>query len=91
MLLDLDRPVASDETVTLTYLAPAMHPIRDTAGRPAPPLANEPVRNETGVSDPATEAGRTTGAATAASLEAVLEAAQQGAGTERPRPVVAQT
>ena len=55
VLLDLDRPVTPDETVTLTYLAAAMHPIRDVAGLRAPPLADEPVRNDTGASGPLEE------------------------------------
>ena len=53
VVLELDRPVTPEETVTLTYLAAAMHPIRDAAGLPA------------------------------ATLAALLEAAQESAGTER--------
>ena len=49
VLLDLERAVTPEETVTLTYLAAAMHPIRDAAGLLAAPLADEPVRNETGI------------------------------------------
>ena len=50
--LALARPVRPDDTVTLSYLADAMHPTRDAAGLPAPPLTDEPVRNVTGASDP---------------------------------------
>ena len=49
VLLTLARPVTAEETVTLTYLTAAMHPIRDAAGVAAAPLADEPVRNETGI------------------------------------------
>ena len=73
VLLELDRPVAPDETVTLSYLAAAMHPIRDAAGLSAPPLADEPVRNDTGASETAIPAP----------MEALLDAAPVGAGTER--------
>ena len=58
VVLQLRRPVTPDDTVTLSYLTAAMHPIRDSAGLPAPPLAAEPVRNDTGVSDPLPVAGR---------------------------------
>ena len=75
VLLDLDRPVTPEETVTLTYLAAAMHPIRDAAGRLAPLLANEPVRNDTGADGPLEEKAL----ADAAGLEAVRD----GAGTGR--------
>ena len=75
VLLDLDRPVTPEETVTLTYLAAAMHPIRDAAGRLAPLLANEPVRNDTGADGPLEEK--------ALADAAGLEAARDGAGTER--------
>ena len=50
--LALARPVRPDDTVTLSYLADAMHPTRDAAGLPAAPLTDEPVRNVTGASDP---------------------------------------
>ena len=47
VFLQLARPVAPDDTVTLSYLADAMHPIRDEAGSPAAPLTDAPVRNQT--------------------------------------------
>ena len=47
VFLQLVRPVLPDETVTLSYLADAMHPIREAAGLPAPPLTDAPVRNDT--------------------------------------------
>ena len=50
--LALARPVRPDDTVTLSYLADAMHPTRDASGLPAAPLTDEPVRNVTGASDP---------------------------------------
>ena len=83
VVLELDRPVTPDETVTLTYLAAAMHPIRDVAGLPAAPLADEPVRNDTGASGPLAEPGLAAGTAIPAPLAALLEAVQEGAGTER--------
>ena len=83
VFLDLDRPVTPDETVTLTYLAAAMHPIRDAAGLPLPPLASEPVHNETGASAPRAKAAPEGGTALPAPLAAVLAAAPDGAGTER--------
>ena len=49
VLLALERPVAARDTVTLTYLMDAMHPIRDAKGLLAAPLADKPVRNETGI------------------------------------------
>ena len=49
VLLALERPVAARDTVTLTYLMDAMHPIRDAQGLLAAPLADEPVRNQTGI------------------------------------------
>ena len=49
VLLALARPVAARDTVTLTYLMDAMHPIRGAHGLLAAPLADEPVRNETGI------------------------------------------
>ena len=76
VFLDLDRPVRPDETVTLTYLAAAMHPIRDAAGLSAPPLADEPVRNDTNAPVSLAEAAPVP-------LAALLEAAREGAGTER--------
>ena len=42
VFLQLARPVLPDETVTLSYLADAMHPIREAAGLPAPPLTDAP-------------------------------------------------
>ena len=75
VLLDLDRPVTPEETVTLTYLAAAMHPIRDAAGRLAPLLANVPVRNDTGADGPLEEK--------ALADAAGQEAARDGAGTGR--------
>ena len=39
VVLQLRRPVTPDDTVTLSYLTAAMHPTRDSAGLPAPPLA----------------------------------------------------
>ena len=83
VFLQLDRPVAPDETVTLSYLADAMHPIRDEAGRPAAPLTDAPVRNQTPASGLGPEAGLRVQAANPAPLAALLEAAQVGAGTER--------
>ena len=56
--LTLARPVRPDDTVTLSYLADAMHPTRDAAGLPAAPLTDEPVRNVTGTSGPLAEAWR---------------------------------
>ena len=75
--------VAPDETVTLTYLTAAMHPIRDAAGLPAPPLADEPVRNETGAFGPLAEAALPAGTATPPPLAALLQEAQEGAGMQR--------
>ena len=57
VFLRLARPVASDDTVTLSYLADAMHPIRDEAGSPAAPLTDAPVRNQTPASGLGPEAG----------------------------------
>ena len=82
VLLGLARPVAADETVTLTYLTGAMHPIRDAQGLAAP-LADEPVRNETGASGLLAQAGPAGGTAIRTALAGVPEAAQMGAGTER--------
>ena len=83
VFLQLDRPVAPDETVTLTYLTAAMHPIRAAAGRPAAPLTDEPVLNVTGASGPLAEAGLAAGTTLPAPIATMLEAAQEGAGTER--------
>ena len=79
VFLQLDRPVAPDETVALSYLTAAMHPTHDAAGLPVAPLTDEPVRNVTGSSAPLTEAGLPAGTA----IPALLQAAQEGAGTER--------
>ena len=83
VFLELDRPVLPDETVTLSYLAAAMHPIREAAGRPAPPLADEPVRNDTEASGALPPAGLAARAAIAAPLAARPPEAPGGAGTER--------
>ena len=83
VLLRLARPVTAHDTVTLTYLTAAMHPIRDAAGAAAAPLADEPVRNETGASGFPAEPGRAAGTGIPAPLAAVLEAALAGGGTER--------
>ena len=83
VLLDLDRPVTPDERVRLTYLSAAMHPIGDAAGRRAPLLADEPVRNETGASGPLEETALADATVLPAARAAGLEAAPEGAGTER--------
>ena len=83
VFLQLGRPVAPDETVVLTYLTAAMHPIHDAAGLLAAPLADEPVRNDTGASGPLAEAALAAGTAIPVPLAELLEAAQEGAGTER--------
>ena len=83
VFLQLARPVAPDDTVTLSYLADAMHPIRDKAGSPAAPLTDAPVRNQTPASGLGPEAGRRVQAANPAPLAGLLEAAQVGAGTGR--------
>ena len=83
VFLQLARPVAPDDTVTLSHLADAMHPIRDEAGSPAAPLRDAPVRNDTGASGLGPEAGLRVQAANPAPLAALLEAAQVGAGTGR--------
>ena len=83
VFLQLARPVAPDDTVTLSYLADAMHPIRDEAGSPAAPLRDAPVRNQTPASGLGPEAGLRVQAANPAPLAALLEAAQVGAGTGR--------
>ena len=44
-----DGEFEARDTVTLTYLMDAMHPIRDAQGLLAAPLADEPVRNQTGI------------------------------------------
>ena len=83
VFLQLARPVAPDDTVTLSHLADAMHPIRDEAGSPAAPLTDAPVRNQTPASGLGPEAGLRGQAANPAPLAALLEAAQVGAGTGR--------
>ena len=83
VFLQLARPVAPDDTVTLSYLADAMHPIRDKAGSPAAPLTDAPVRNQTPASGLGPEAGLRVQAANPAPLAGLLEAAQVGAGTGR--------
>ena len=83
VFLQLARQVAPDDTVTLSYLADAMHPIRDEAGSPAAPLTDAPVRNQTPASGLGPEAGLRVQAAHPAPLAALLEAAQVGAGTGR--------
>ena len=83
VLLTLARPVTAEETVTLTYLTAAMHPIRDAAGVAAAPLADEPVRNDTGAYGFLAWAWHAGATAIPAPLAAVLEAAQVGAVTER--------
>ena len=83
VFLQLARPVAPDDTVTLSYLADAMHPIRDEAGSPAAPLTDAPVRNQTPASGLGPEAGLPVQAAIPALMEALLEAAPDGAGSER--------
>ena len=83
VFLQLARPVAPDDTVTLSYLADAMHPIRDAAGSPAAPLTDAPVRNDTPASGPLAEAALAAGTAIPAPLAALLEGAPEGVGTER--------
>ena len=83
VFLQLARPALPDETVTLSYLKDAMHPIRDAAGLPAAPLTDAPVRNDTPASGPGPEAGLPVQAAIPAPMEALLEAAPDGAGSER--------
>ena len=83
VFLQLARPALPDETVTLSYLKDAMHPIRDEAGSPAAPLTDAPVRNDTPASGPGPEAGLPVQAAIPAPMEALLEAAPDGAGSER--------
>ena len=83
VVLELDRPVTPDETVTLTYLAAAMHPIRDAAGLPAAPLADEPVRNDTGAPGPLPKAELPPGGMIPAALAVLLEDTPGDAGAER--------
>ena len=79
--LTLARPVRPDDTVTLSYLADAMHPTRDAAGLPAAPLTDESVRNVTGTSGPLAEAGRPAGPAIPAPLARRPATAPGVAGT----------
>ena len=83
VVLELDRPVTPEETVTLTYLAAAMHPIRDAAGLPAAPLTDEPVRNDTDASGPLPKAALPPGGMIPAALAVLLEDTPGDAGAER--------
>ena len=83
VFLQLARPVLPDETVTLSYLADAMHPIREAAGLPAPPLTDAPVRNDTPASGPGPEAGLPVQAAIPAPMAVLPEEAPDGAQTQR--------
>ena len=80
VVLDLERAVTADETVTLTYLPDAMHPIRGTAGFDARPLTGKPVRNDTGASGPPSAMTRA-GTVLPAPLVVALEAARMGMAT----------
>ena len=79
--LALARPVRPDDMVTLSYLMDAMHPTRDAAGLPVAPLTDEPVRNDTGESGLAPEAGLPARAAIPAPLARRPATAPGGAGT----------
>ena len=83
VVLELDRPVTPEETVTLTYLAAAMHPIRDAAGLPAAPLTDEPVRNDTDASGPLPKAALPPGGMIPAAMAVLLEDTPGDAGAER--------
>ena len=83
VFLQLARPVLPDETVTLSYLADAMHPIREAAGLPAPPLTDAPVRNDTPASGPGPEAGLPVQAGIPAAMAVLPEEAPVGAQTQR--------
>ena len=83
VFLQLARPVLPDETVTLSYLADAMHPIREAAGLPAPPLNDAPVRNDTPASGPGPEAGLPVQAGIPAAMAVLPEEAPVGAQTQR--------
>ncbi len=83
VFLELARPALAEETVTLSYLADAMHPIRDAAGRPAAPLTDAPVRNDTGASGLLPEAALAAGTAIPAPMAVLPEEASGGAETER--------
>ena len=48
-VLTLSRAVSADETVRLSYLAAAMHPLRSAAGVPGAAVTGMAVRNATGV------------------------------------------
>ena len=79
--LALARPVRPDDMVTLSYLMDAMHPTRDAAGLPVAPLTDAPVRNDTGESGLAPEAGLPARAAIPAPLARRPATAPGGAGT----------
>ena len=81
--LALARPVRPDDTVTLSYLADAMHPTRDAAGLPDAPLTDAPVRNVTGASDPQAETQLPAGTAIPEPLVRLPAAASGGVGTGR--------
>ena len=83
VFLQLARPVLPDETVTLSYLADAMHPIREAAGLPAPALTDAPVRNDTPASGPGPEAGLPVQAGIPAAMAVLPEEAPVGAQTQR--------
>ena len=83
VFLQLDRPVTPDETVALSYLTAAMHPIRDAAGLPAAPLTDEPVRNDTDASGPLPKAELPPGGMIPAALAVLLEDTPGDAGAER--------
>ena len=69
VVLTLERPVLPDETVYVSYLVAPMHPVQDTSGSRAAPLADLAVRNETRIAAPrrleAAAAAESPGAATA--------------------------
>ena len=79
VFLQLARPVLPDDTVTLNYLADAMHPVRDAAGVPVAPLRDAPVRNDT----PASGLGPETGLPVQAAMPVLPEGASVGAWTQR--------
>ena len=69
--LTLARPVLPDERVRLSYLVAPMHPVQDTSGSRAAPLADLAVRNATRIAAPRR-------------LEAAAAAASPGAATALP-------
>ena len=71
VVLTLERPVLPDETVYVSYLVAPMHPVQDTSGSRAAPLADLAVRNETRIAAPRR-------------LEAAAAAASPGAATALP-------